>query len=202
MSKLLNLVANTVIGLMFLSSGVAAAYDNSTSKMDQKELMCLARNIYFESGSEPENGKIAVGMVTINRTQHPSFPSSVCDVVKQKTVLEIPKEITVVKEVKTGWGIWEKVEQIKETKTIWNKITVCQFSWVCEITRKIKETDQRWIESMAVAQRLLSGEYQHYKEEMGELLYFHSSKINPRWKNVKRDIRIGNHIFYVEKSNK
>ena len=55
---------------------------------------------------------------------------------------------------------------------------------------------------MAVAQRLLSGEYQHYKEEMGELLYFHSSKINPRWKNVKRDIRIGNHVFYVEKSNK
>jgi hypothetical protein len=35
MSKLLNLVATTVIGLMFLSSSVAAADDISTSNVDQ-----------------------------------------------------------------------------------------------------------------------------------------------------------------------
>lgn len=198
MSKLLNIVVNTVIGLMFLSSGVAAAYDNGTSKVDQKELMCLARNIYFESGGEPEAGKIAVGMVTLNRATDPRWPKTICGVVKQKTVFVEPREVTSTKVVKVGW--FGKTETRVEKHTVYKRRTVCQFSWVCEVTRKIKETDQRWLESMAVAERLLGGDYYHHKEEMGEWLWFHSSKVNPRWKNTRRDIRIGNHIFYVDKN--
>ena len=199
MSKLLYLVANTVIGLMFLSSGVAAANDNSNSTIDQKELMCLARNIYFESGSEPEQGKIAVGMVTLNRAQHPDFPSTICGVVKQKTVFERPRQIKTVREVITGWGPWQKKEQHVETRTVIDRVAVCQFSWVCAITRKIKETDERWQESLEVARSLLAGGYDYYSTHMGDWLYFHSSRINPRWHNLKREARVGNHIFYVEK---
>lgn len=51
----------------------------------QKEVRCLAENIYFESASEPDLGKIAVAFVTLNRTRNKDFPSSVCDVVTQKT---------------------------------------------------------------------------------------------------------------------
>lgn len=199
MSKLLNLVATTVIGLMFLSSGVAAADDISTSKLDQKELMCLARNIFYESGSESEKGKIAVGMVTLNRTQHPAFPGSVCEVVKQKTVFEKPRQIKTIKEVTTGWGIWKKTEQHTEVRTVVDKRVVCQFSWVCAFTKRIKDTDQRWVESLAVARSLLTGEYEHYKHEMGDWLYFHSTYVNPRWHNLKREARVGGHVFYVEK---
>jgi spore germination cell wall hydrolase CwlJ-like protein len=200
MSKLLNLVATTVIGLMFLSSSVAAADDISTSKLDQKELMCLARNIFYESGSESEKGKIAVGMVTLNRTQHPSFPNSVCDVVKQKTVFEKPREIKTIKEVTTGWGIWKKTEQHTEVRTVVDKRVVCQFSWVCAITKRFKDTDQRWVESMSVARSLLAGDYIYYQQEMGNWLYFHSNQVNPKWHNLKRETRVGNHIFYAEKS--
>jgi spore germination cell wall hydrolase CwlJ-like protein len=50
----------------------------------EKNLSCLALNIYREAGHEPFEGKVAVAQVTINRTQHPSFPSTVCDVVYQK----------------------------------------------------------------------------------------------------------------------
>lgn len=200
MSKLLAIVANTVIGLMFLSSGVAAAYDNGTSQIDQKELMCLARNIYFESRGEPEKGKIAVGMVTMNRTQHPDFPDTICGVVKQKTFFERPRQIKTVREVITGWGPWQKTEQHVETRTVVDKVVVCQFSWVCAITRKIKETDQRWHESMEVARSLLSGGYEYYRGYMGDWLYFHNNKVNPRWHNLKREAKVGNHIFYVEKT--
>jgi spore germination cell wall hydrolase CwlJ-like protein len=199
MSKLLNLVATTVIGLMFLSSGVAAADDISTSKLDQKELMCLARNIFYESGSEPVKGKIAVGMVTLNRTEHPAFPRTVCEVVKQKTVFEKPREIKTIREVTTGWGIWKKTEQHTEVRTVVDKRVVCQFSWVCAITKKIKDTDQRWVESLAVARSLLTGEYDHYRTEMGDWLYFHATYVNPKWHNLKREARVGDHIFYVEK---
>jgi N-acetylmuramoyl-L-alanine amidase len=199
MSKLLTLVATTVIGLMFLSSGVAAANDISTSNLDQKELMCLARNIYYESKGESEKGKIAVGIVTMNRSQHPEFPNTICGVVKQKTVFERPREIRTVKEIVTGWGPFKKVEQQVLIRTVVDKRVVCQFSWVCAVTRRIKETDEKWQESLSVARNLLAGEYQHYQLHMSDWLYFHNVKVNPRWHNLRREERVGNHVFYVEK---
>jgi spore germination cell wall hydrolase CwlJ-like protein len=51
-----------------------------------KELDCLARNIYFESASEPFEGKVAVAQVTLNRVQSGQFASTVCGVVYQKNV--------------------------------------------------------------------------------------------------------------------
>jgi len=61
----------------------------STITADQrtKELDCLARNIYFESASEPFEGKVAVAQVTLNRVQSGKFASSVCGVVYQKSVI-------------------------------------------------------------------------------------------------------------------
>jgi len=46
-----------------------------------KELRCLASNIYFEAASESTVGKLAVALVTINRVKHPEFPNTICDVV-------------------------------------------------------------------------------------------------------------------------
>lgn len=51
----------------------------------QREIVCLARNIYFESGNEPFKGKLAVAQVTVNRLQSQQFPDSICAVVHQKT---------------------------------------------------------------------------------------------------------------------
>ena len=50
----------------------------------QEELKCLADNIYFESGYEPYNGKVAVAQVTMNRVRNKNFPNTVCGVVYQK----------------------------------------------------------------------------------------------------------------------
>lgn len=50
----------------------------------EKNLSCLALNIYKEAGHEPFEGKVAVAQVTMNRTKHPDFPNTVCDVVHQK----------------------------------------------------------------------------------------------------------------------
>ena len=58
-----------------------------TADMRQKQLDCLARNIYYEAGSEPFEGKVAVAQVTINRTESATFPSDICKVVYQKNVV-------------------------------------------------------------------------------------------------------------------
>lgn len=49
-----------------------------------KQLDCLAKNIYYEAGGEPFEGKLAVAQVTMNRTNSPNYPSDICGVVKQK----------------------------------------------------------------------------------------------------------------------
>jgi spore germination cell wall hydrolase CwlJ-like protein len=56
----------------------------SLTKDSQKQVDCLADNIYYEAGHEPEEGKVAVAMVTLNRTQDPRYPKDICSVVKQR----------------------------------------------------------------------------------------------------------------------
>jgi spore germination cell wall hydrolase CwlJ-like protein len=58
-----------------------------TAELRQKQLDCLARNIYHEAGYEPFEGKVAVAQVTINRAESGQFPSDICQVVYQKNVV-------------------------------------------------------------------------------------------------------------------
>lgn len=57
-----------------------------TAQYRDRQLSCLARNIYFEAGNEPFEGKVAVAQVTINRAQAGGFPDDICQVVYQKNV--------------------------------------------------------------------------------------------------------------------
>jgi N-acetylmuramoyl-L-alanine amidase len=60
--------------------------DVVTIKDRERQLDCLARNIYHEAGHEPFEGKVAVAQVTMNRASDSRFPSDVCGVVFQKNV--------------------------------------------------------------------------------------------------------------------
>lgn len=55
------------------------------TKDSQEQIDCLAQNIYYEAGFEPDSGKLAVALVTMNRVQDPRYPKDICSVVKQKT---------------------------------------------------------------------------------------------------------------------
>ena len=63
------------------------AVSQVTADMRQKQLDCLARNIYHEAGYEPFEGKVAVAQVTINRAESGAFPSDICQVVYQKNIV-------------------------------------------------------------------------------------------------------------------
>lgn len=58
-----------------------------TAELRQRQLDCLARNIYHEAGYEPFEGKVAVAQVTLNRVESGLFPSDICKVVYQKNVI-------------------------------------------------------------------------------------------------------------------
>jgi spore germination cell wall hydrolase CwlJ-like protein len=91
----------------------------------EKQLDCLAMNIYREAGFEPFEGKVAVAQVTLNRVADTSgkFPKKVCDVVYQKN------------------KFMEKV--------------VCQFSWYCDHTKPSTVNKEAYDESYAVAKKVL-----------------------------------------------
>ena len=56
-------------------------------KTREKQLDCLAINIYREAGYEPFEGKVAVAQVTMNRVASGKFGNDVCGVVYQKSVV-------------------------------------------------------------------------------------------------------------------
>ena len=62
-----------------------ASIQFATAAERDRQLTCLARNIYYESATEPFEGKVAVAQVTLNRATSGQFPSDICGVVYQKT---------------------------------------------------------------------------------------------------------------------
>lgn len=54
------------------------------TKVDTKQLACLAKNIFYEAGHESIKGQAAVAYVVLNRVNH-GFGKNPCQVVYQKT---------------------------------------------------------------------------------------------------------------------
>jgi len=84
-----------VIGVIAATFGIvlSAAFTHKDERRrafvahenDQRNLTCLARNVYFEARGEPRSGQHAVAEVTMNRLASGRFPETVCDVVHQKS---------------------------------------------------------------------------------------------------------------------
>ncbi len=53
-------------------------------EVDNRQLTCLALNIYHEARGEPTAGQYAVAEVTMNRVASPRYPGSICEVVYQQ----------------------------------------------------------------------------------------------------------------------
>lgn len=141
-------------------------------RVREEEVTCLAENIYYEAGSEPLEGKIAVGIVTINRLIDKRFPNSICEVVAQKRTFKTKSTVR----------------------------TVCQFSWKCARVSKPTANDIRWMNSYEVAKKLLTSDsYANFSKIYSGAMWFHATSVNPSWAKKKQRIkRVGGHIFYSE----
>ena len=168
----------------------------ATPFLSDRDVECLARNIFYESGAEPTEGKIAVGIVTINRAQDPRFGRSVCEVVKARTVVTKTREVQKTEMIRVGY--FGRPEPVTKTVEVVQQVPVCQFSWVCAgIAKKPKSDDERWIESQEIAEGIARGDYAEYRAKYGTAMYFHATAVRPIWAKTKRYIaKTGHHIFY------
>jgi spore germination cell wall hydrolase CwlJ-like protein len=138
-----------------------------TPLFSPKDIDCLARNIYYESGAESLEGKVAVAVVTINRSKDERFGSkTLCGIIHTRTNI--------------GKGV-----------------VVCQFSWTCGTKIPIKKDSEHWRLSKQVAENIARGDYSEYSYKYRKALFFHSVLVKPSWAYVKRVVaRIGGHVFY------
>jgi spore germination cell wall hydrolase CwlJ-like protein len=90
-STLLLVFAFILLSVIFLQPSTKKYVENSLTVSVgpefNRELNCLAENVYYEAGNESYEGKLAVAQVTINRTNSSKFPASICEVVKQRNVI-------------------------------------------------------------------------------------------------------------------
>ena len=101
MVKYIRAVFFTLAALIGLSSVAVVTYDKFTDlhakrsaepyqfvslKDRERQLKCMADNIYYEAASESAEGKIAVAQVVMNRVASGQFPTDPCKVIYQRNV--------------------------------------------------------------------------------------------------------------------
>ena len=75
-----------------------------------KELECLSKAVYLEARGEPFEGRLAVAHTLKNRTLHPHYPDTICEVVYQ------PHQVTGIHQglpIKYDSKAWE--ESVKDS---------------------------------------------------------------------------------------
>jgi len=186
MLKYVSIAAMVALLIIFAALGIAGQhYANSARIIQpkysqltpeaQRQVSCLASNIYFEARSEPVQGQIAVAFVTLNRVKSPDFPDTICEVVKQK----------------------------KRVDFIGDRRVVCQFSWYCETAPKLQyynmirtnDTTRKYNDVLEVAIHVYAN-HEKLRDPTNGSLYYHADYVNPNWRNLDRDVTIGRHIFY------
>ena len=77
------LLSSLFLCVLMASSSYAATLPTLFSDSSKSDVYWMAMNIYYEAGNQPLIGKIAVGVVTLNRLHDKRFPKNIRDVVTQ-----------------------------------------------------------------------------------------------------------------------
>lgn len=143
-----------------------------TVKINQKQLDCLAVNLYFEARNQKtDTAMAAVGYTVLNRVASKGYPNSVCGVVYQGRKLA------------NGNYVRHK----------------CQFSWVCDgapdvPSNKNKIEIEAWLRAREVAMQVLKGTIDN---PVGNATMYHATYVNPYWRKAYSMVaKIEDHIFY------
>jgi spore germination cell wall hydrolase CwlJ-like protein len=174
------ILASIIVGITIIGFGYTMAsmkydmplkvYYTQLNPFAQKEIRCLADNIYFEAGYEPEKGQKAVAFVTLNRVKSGVFPETICGVVKQKTTSVC----------QFSWYCEERPKRL---------------SYSGDLTPR-QELVYNDIRNLAIH---VYANYDKIQDPTKGALFYHADYVNPRWKNMIHTATIGRHIFYIRK---
>ena len=170
---------------------------NNVDKSLNKQIVCLAENIYFEARAENISGKAAVANVTKNRVFSDNWPNTWCEVVKQGPVRE-------------SWKTKQNPDLPDSERIYYPRKHKCQFSWYCdgkkdviwanyEKTGETIEGNARaWRESVRMALAVMDLEKTFTVDDNtnGALYYYNHNLVYPYWADHMELIGVlGNHTF-------
>ena len=178
MKFLITLFFAIILGLcVFFSLKVSANEHHS-------QVICLAKNMYFEARDQGTAGLLAVAGVVYNRVNDPRFPNSICEVVKQGPV-------------RASW---------KRNGTYFPIKHKCQFSWYCDGKSDIPKEKKKYQKILDIAEAIIT-HGPPFREGFVDItdgaLFYHADYVTPSWAKTKhRTIEIEDHIFYTWKTYK
>ena len=105
------------------SSAVKKQINTATQEASKIETYWLAMNIYYEAGNQPYLGKIAVGIVTLNRVNDRRWPKTIREVVTQPAQFSwYNPNAERAPRNKTQWEESQQIAKLLLTKTPDNAI--------------------------------------------------------------------------------
>ena len=141
--------------------------------LQNQQVICMAKNIYFEAAVESTAGKLAVAQVTLNRVNSTWYPNTVCEVV---------------------------YDGLHYTHSSGKKMPVrdrCQFSWYCDGKDDVPPEGRLWRSAFLLAQYVLK-DNEGLPDITDGALHYHAKYIPaPSWTRMKKvTASIDQHIFY------
>ena len=143
--------------------------ENKIYNENQKQITCMAKNIFYEAATESTAGKLAVAHVTLNRVASSRFPNTVCKVVYE--------------------GLHHASGHPKRNR--------CQFSWYCDGKGDDPKEGHLWSASVKLAKHVF--QYKENMVDITDgATHYHANYIaNPRWADrSKITTSIDQHIFF------
>jgi len=136
---------------------------------NKKQIMCMAKNIFFEAASESTAGKLAVAQVVFNRVKSEYFPNTVCEV----------------------------IEEAKRYSNGFPKRNQCQFSWYCDGKVDEPREGRLWTKSQELAEHIFKYKDKYIDITDGATHYHAKYIADPRWARAdSRTASIDQHIFF------
>ena len=136
---------------------------------ENKQIACLAKNIYFEAAVESTAGKLAVAHVTHNRVSSHHYPDSYCKVIYEG------------KHYASGFPKRDR----------------CQFSWYCDGRHDSPYPGPTWQKVQDLASYYYANA-DDLRDITDGATHYHADYIDsPRWATYKKKtVQIDTHIFY------
>lgn len=180
MMRILLVVVAFWLGIMWCKIGNAFDY-NIIDESTEPEAYCLAQNILFEASVEPMAGKIAVGLVVLNRVNDNRYPNTICEVIKEGPTYE-------------SWKTRQDETLDDKDRVYYPVKNRCQFSWYCDGQSDDIISTENWYKSQIVALQLLDGKF---KGMIEGATHYHANWVDPVWRHELTYIgQVGDHLFY------
>ena len=165
---------------------VSANADIFEGRPPESAVSCMAKNIYFESKSQPLVGQLAVGLVVLNRVKSKNWPNDICKVIYEGPVRE-------------SWKTRKDPKLPKHKRKYYPIRHRCQFSWYCDGFKDTIREPTVYSKILTIAHALVGKKVYDFTDGA---THYHATYVSPEWTNLEVLFTIEDHIFYKQKKKK